>query len=68
MTVIGKKDKVIIELDRDELSVEEIQSMLDWIRYKKIVSKSKATQKDIDNLASDVNKKIYKEHYSKLKK
>jgi hypothetical protein len=35
---------------------EHIQRLIDYVEYKKIVSKSKATQKDIDKLVAEIKK------------
>lgn len=67
MTVIGKKDKVIIELSRNEFPVDEIQSMIDWIRYKKLTSKSNATEKDIKEITKIIKKGVHKRFMQNLK-
>ncbi len=35
---------------------ENIQDFIDYVEYKKIVSKSQATQQDIDNLVEEIKK------------
>jgi hypothetical protein len=35
---------------------ENIQDFIDYVEYKKIVSKSKATQEDVDNLVEKIKK------------
>jgi hypothetical protein len=35
---------------------ENIQDFIDYVEYKKIVSKSEATQEDIDNLVEEIKK------------
>jgi hypothetical protein len=53
--IIESKDKEIIIRISSDVNLEDIQKSLDYIRYKEIVSKSTATQADIDKLASEVN-------------
>jgi hypothetical protein len=36
---------------------ENIQDFIDYIEYKKTVSKSKATQEDVDKLVDEIKKK-----------
>jgi hypothetical protein len=36
------------------MDIEEVQKMIDYLRFREITSKSKASQKDIDKLVSDV--------------
>ena len=54
MTIESKGNEIIIRISAD-VDLQEIQKSLDYIRYKELVSKSTATQADIDKLASEVN-------------
>ena len=56
MTLVKEKGNVIITIPSSFLKDDDVQRLLDYIRYKAIVSKSKATQKDIDKLAIQANK------------
>ncbi len=53
--IIESKDKEIIIRISSDVNLEDIQKSLDYIRYREIVSKSTATQTDIDKLAAEVN-------------
>jgi hypothetical protein len=53
--IIESKDKEIIIRISSDVNLEDIQKSLDYIRYREIVSKSTATQADIDKLAAEVN-------------
>jgi hypothetical protein len=55
MTIERTADGIIVKLPTNT-NIEEIQRILNYLRYKEIVAKSKATQEDIDNLAREVNK------------
>jgi hypothetical protein len=42
------------------VDLTELQNMLDYLEYKEITAKTKATQKDVDELSDTVNKSIWK--------
>ncbi len=54
MIIESKDNEIIIRISSD-VDLQEIQKSLDYIRYKELVSKSTATQTDIDKLAAEVN-------------
>jgi hypothetical protein len=54
MTIESKGKEIIIRISAD-VDLQEIQKSLDYIRYKELVSKSTASQADIDKLAAEVN-------------
>ena len=49
------KDDIIITIPR-KLYDENIQQLIDYVEYKKIVSKSKAKEKDIEKLLRQIKK------------
>lgn len=55
MPVKEKDDDIIIRIPR-KLYSKELQNMLNLIEHKKIVSKSKASEKDIEKFLSDIKK------------
>ncbi|MEO7265490.1 MAG: hypothetical protein ABIW38_11275 [Ferruginibacter sp.] len=55
MASITSKDDIIISIPR-KMYDKNIQQMIDYIEFKKIVSKSKAKQKDIDALLLQIKK------------
>lgn len=55
MTIERTADGIILKLPSN-INIEELQRFLDYLRYKEIIAKSKATQDDIDELAKAVNK------------
>lgn len=55
MTLERTENEVIIRLPGD-INWEDLELMLQSIRYREKVSKSKATQERIDQLAREVNK------------
>jgi len=54
MIIENKNNEIIIRIS-SEVNLEDIQKSLDYIRYKEILSKSTATEADIEKLASEVN-------------
>jgi len=55
MTIERTADAIIVKLPTN-INIEEIQRFLNYLRYKEIVAKSKATQEDVDKLTREVNK------------
>jgi len=55
MTIERTADAIIVKLPTN-INIEEIQRFLNYLRYKEIVARSKATQEDVDKLAREVNK------------
>jgi hypothetical protein len=55
MKVVRENNEIKISMADNLVDISEIQNMLDYFRYREIVSKSKATQKDADALANDIN-------------
>ncbi len=53
--------EVIIRLPAD-INWEDLELMIRFIKYKQNISKSKATQDEIDQLARDVNKQWWEEN------
>lgn len=68
MTIISKTDKVVIEISREEFSPEQIQNFLNLMRFTKIVSKSRATKQQADEVIKSIKKGIYKRSYPAGKK
>ncbi len=64
MTIESKENEIIITIS-SSVNLEDIQKSLDFIRYKEILSKSKATQADADRLAAQINKDCWHKNKSK---
>ncbi len=58
MTIERTEDEIIVRLPAT-FDVEELQKMIDLLEYKSIISKSKATQEQIDELSKEVSKSIW---------
>lgn len=61
MTIERTANEIILKLPVNT-SIEEIQRFLNYLHYKEIVSSSKATQEDVDQLAREVNKNWWKKN------
>ena len=55
MKFIEKEDDIIIRIPR-KIYDKHIQTLLDEIQFKKVIVKSKATQKDIDAIMLEIKK------------
>lgn len=67
MVVERTENEVIIRLSAN-VKAEEIQAIIDFARYKEIVSGFAVTQDVVDELASAVNKTWWSENRSRLMK
>lgn len=65
MTLQRTKSEIIIRLPSN-FDFKELQAMLDFIRYKQIVSKSKASKKDITKLAKEAKKEWWSKNKRKI--
>ena len=54
--IIERTDKEILIRIPNTVDIEGAQRIIDYIRYQEVTSKSKATQKDVDRLADEVNR------------
>ena len=59
MTIERTEDEIIIRIPAN-IDIDDIQDMVDLIKYREIVSKSKATQQQIDELSKDINRSIWR--------
>jgi hypothetical protein len=64
MIIESKDDEIVIRISAN-VSLEDIQKSLDFIRYKEILSKSQGSQADADNLAKKVNSEWWRDNKSK---
>jgi hypothetical protein len=74
--IFVKKKTMIIERTRKEviirlsakINTDELQDLANYLRYKEITSSYKTDQSLVDQIASDINTKWYKENRSRLMK
>lgn len=64
MVIERENNDIIIRISEGEgnLDIKELQEILDYIIYRRLVTKSKATQDQIDELAKEVNKAWWSEN------
>ncbi len=58
--IVERSNKEILVRLSPKTNISDLQDMLDFLEYKELVSKSKATQSDIDALSKQVNRSIMK--------
>lgn len=67
-TVKRSDDKIIIEIpDKDKsIDISSLQSFMDYVNIKTLLSKSKATDEDISNLSEDIKKEWWDANRSRF--
>jgi len=56
--IVERTNKEILVRLSPQTNTSDLQDMLDYLEYKELVSKSKAKQSDIDDLAKEVNRSM----------
>ena len=64
MIIESKENEIVITIS-SSVNLEDIQKSLDFIRYKEIMSKSKGTQADADQLAAEINSEWWRKNKGK---
>ncbi|MDG2449533.1 MAG: hypothetical protein P8M34_07835 [Saprospiraceae bacterium] len=54
MTIVRENNEIIIRI-ADNIKEDDVQNLMDYVKYLEATSKSKATQQEVDNLAKEVN-------------
>jgi hypothetical protein len=65
MKVERTDNEILVRIPSDRDS-EKLQEILDLIRYAELTSKSTATQKEVDDFASEVNKSWWSKNKSRF--
>jgi hypothetical protein len=60
--IIERTNKEILIRIPDTVDIDDAQRIIDYIRYQELTSKSKATQKEADNIAAEANENWWKEN------
>lgn len=63
MIVERTADEIIIKIPSN-VDIEGLQDIIDYLEYKEVTAKSKAKQKDVDDLVSEI-KKGWSDRYKK---
>jgi len=60
--IIEKTNNEILIRIPNSVDIDDAQRIIDYIRYQELTSKSKASQKEADNLAAEANENWWKEN------
>jgi len=66
MKVTRQNNELIISIPDNLLSIKEVQELMDYLKFRSITSKSKASQKDIDKLADEIDKSWWEKNKQKF--
>jgi len=68
MVITRENNEIVIRIPEFDsgVDVKELQVLLDFIVYRQIVTKSKATQEEIDDLSREVNKSWWEENKTRF--
>ena len=55
MEIVRENNEISFRIPDGIFEINEIQSFIDFIRYREITARSKATQEDADKLAEEIN-------------
>jgi hypothetical protein len=66
--IIERNNKEVIIRLPASVNTDDLQDFIDYARYKELTSDSKATQKEIDELSSKINKDWWAENKKRLVK
>ena len=61
MIIERTNNEILIRIP-NSVDIDDAQRIIDYIRYQEITSKSKASQKEADNLAAEANENWWKEN------
>jgi hypothetical protein len=65
MIIERNSKEVIIRLPAS-VNTDDLQDLVDYARYKELTSQSTATQQEIDEIASEINKNWWTENRKRL--
>lgn len=61
MIIERTNDEIIIRISKN-IDTDELQRIINFLNYKEATTNSKARQKDVDKLSSEVNKQWWKKN------
>ena len=68
MKITRQNNELTISIPDNIMSLREIQEIIDYIKFRSITSKSKASQKDIDNLSDEIDESWWNKNKLKFVK
>ena len=66
MRIETKNNEIILTFSKDAVELTEIQNFIDYIKFREINSQSKATQKQADELADEINQAWWEKNKNKF--
>ena len=58
MKITNNPNELLISIPKGLIDMKDIQDFIDFIRYKMIVGKSKASEEDIEGLTQEINEEL----------
>jgi len=58
MRITNNPNELVISIPKGVLDINDIQDFLDFLRYKILVSKSEATEEQIQELVDEINQEL----------
>ncbi|MBI9037605.1 MAG: hypothetical protein JEY97_05680 [Bacteroidales bacterium] len=68
MNIVRENNEIKFSIPEDIFEINEIQNFIDYIRFREITSKSKATQENADNLAEEINQSWWEKNKHRFEK
>ena len=68
MKITRQNNELTISIPDKIMTLGEIQELIDYIKFRSITSKSKATQKDIDKLSKEIDESWWSKNKAKFVK
>ena len=62
MQIQNTSDSLVITIPKGIIPPDEIQDFLDYLRYRELISQSKATEAEIEELCEEINEGMVKRH------
>ena len=66
MRIETTNNEIILTFSKDAVKLSEIQNFIDYIKFREINSQSKATQKQADELADEINQAWWEKNKNKF--
>ena len=66
MRIETTNNEIILTFSKDAVKLTEIQNFIDYIKFREINSQSKATQKQADELADEINQAWWEKNKNKF--
>lgn len=58
MKITNNPNELLISIPKGLIDMRDVQDFIDFIRYKMIVSKSEATEEEIEALTQEINQEL----------